>query len=97
MAKATRPDDEQEMATVTSADGTEIAYERSGRGPPLVLVHASTVTHAHFESARPGLAEHFTVYGMDRRGHGEAVMLMNTRWNERPRTCRPLSMGSRNQ
>ena len=72
MANATEPDDEQEMATVTSADGTEIAYERSGSGPPVVLVHGSTVTHTHFDPVRPAFADYFTVYAMDRRGHGES-------------------------
>ena len=60
------------MATVTSVDGTEIAYKRSGRGPPLVLVHGGTVTHTWWELVRPGFGEDFTVYAMDRRGYGES-------------------------
>ena len=72
MANATEPKDEQEMARITSPDGTEIAYERSGSGPPLVLVHGSTVTHTYLNSVCPGFADHFTVYAIDRRGHGES-------------------------
>ena len=72
MAEATEPDDEKELATVTSADGTEIAYERSGSGPPLVLVHGSTSNHTMWEPVRPGFADHFTICAMDRRGHGES-------------------------
>ena len=33
------------METVTSRDGTPIAYERSGDGPPLVVVHGTTADH----------------------------------------------------
>jgi pimeloyl-ACP methyl ester carboxylesterase len=33
------------METVTSRDGTAIAYERAGEGPPLVLVHGMVQTH----------------------------------------------------
>ena len=33
------------METVTSRDGTPIAYERSGEGPPLILVHGTTSDH----------------------------------------------------
>ncbi len=50
MANATPPDTENEMEPVTSADGTEIAYERTGSGPPLVLVHGSGVSdHRRWE------------------------------------------------
>ena len=75
MANATPPDTEKEMELVTSADGTEIAVERTGSGPPLVLVHGSGVSdHRRWEIAgvRPALAEHLTVYAMDRRGRGES-------------------------
>ena len=75
MAKATPPDSEKEMKLVTSADGTEIAVERTGSGPPLVLVHGSGVSdHRRWEigGVRPALAEHLTVYALDRRGRGQS-------------------------
>lgn len=60
------------METVTSADGTSIAYERTWSGPPLVLVHGTTADHTRWEPIRPALAEHVTVYAIDRRGRGES-------------------------
>lgn len=60
------------METVTSADGTTIAFERTGAGPPLVLVHGSTADHARWDSVRSTFADHFTVYAIDRRGRGES-------------------------
>lgn len=62
------------METVTSVDGTPITYERTGNGPPLVLVHGMAGNHARWElfDVRPRLAEHTTVYAIDRRGHGES-------------------------
>ncbi|WP_338727702.1 alpha/beta hydrolase [Haladaptatus sp. DJG-WS-42] len=60
------------MDTVTSADGTTIAYEKTGHGPPLVLVHGTTADHTRWEPIRPALEEQFTVYAMDRRGRGES-------------------------
>lgn len=60
------------METVTAPDGTAIAYERSGSGPPLVLVHGTTADHARWEPVRSALAERLTVYAIDRRGRGES-------------------------
>lgn len=60
------------METVTSADGTQIAYERTGSGPPLVLVHGASVDHTTWAETLPFLAEHFSVYAVDRRGRGES-------------------------
>lgn len=62
------------METVISADGTPIAYERSGSGPPLVLVHGSADLHTFWDLAgtRSAFAEHCTVYAVDRRGRGES-------------------------
>lgn len=59
------------METVTSADGTRIAFWRSGTGLPLLLVHGATADHTTtWRFVRTGLERHFTVYAMDRRGRG---------------------------
>jgi pimeloyl-ACP methyl ester carboxylesterase len=60
------------METVTSRDGTPIAYERGGEGPPLVLLHGTTSDHSTWELVLPALQKHFTVYAVDRRGRGES-------------------------
>lgn len=60
------------MESIISADGTRIAFERTGSGPPLVLVHGTSADHTRWEPIRPELAEHFTVYALDRRGRGES-------------------------
>lgn len=60
------------VETATSSDGTPIAYERGGAGPPLVVVHGTTSDHSTWELVLPELQEHFTVYSMDRRGRGES-------------------------
>lgn len=60
------------METLTSTDGTPIAFERTGNGPPLVLVHGTTADHTRWEPVQPAFAEHFTVYALDRRGVGES-------------------------
>lgn len=59
-----------EFGSVSSADGTTIAYERSGRGAPLVLVHGTTADHTRWRPILPALNDRFTVYAMDRRGRG---------------------------
>ncbi len=33
------------MQTIRSTDGTPIAYQRSGQGSPLILVHGTTADH----------------------------------------------------
>lgn len=66
------------MQTVTSKDGTTIAYDRSGQGPALVLVGGMFEQRAmDSETAKlaalPLLSEHFTVYHYDRRGRGDST------------------------
>lgn len=59
------------MDTVTSKDGTRIAFWRSGTGPPLVLIHGMVADHSTtWRFVLPELEQHFTVYAMDRRGRG---------------------------
>ena len=74
MADAQSSETRTGMETIAAADGTEIAFERTGSGPPLVLVHGADVDHRFWDisGVRQSLAEHHTVYAMDRRGHGES-------------------------
>jgi pimeloyl-ACP methyl ester carboxylesterase len=58
--------------TITSDDGTHIVYEQHGQGPPLVLVHAGFVDRTIWGPSLPLLAQHYTVYALDRRGHGRS-------------------------
>lgn len=60
--------------TVISKDGTPIAYERRGEGPPLILV-AGAFGYRALGFDKPFvelLAPDFTVYVFDRRGRGES-------------------------
>lgn len=62
------------MTNVVSADGTRIAYEVTGDGPPLIIVDGAMCYRASGPS-RPlaaELASDFTVFVYDRRGRGES-------------------------
>src|SRR4051794_28056996 len=62
------------MPTITSEDGTLIAYEQSGAGPAIVLIDGA-MCHRAGGPMRPLAAllrERFTVYAYDRRGRGES-------------------------
>lgn len=74
MNDPTPPATRNETETVTSADGTPIAFERTGSGPPLVLVHGGACDHRFWElgDVRLALADHCTVYAMDCRGVGQS-------------------------
>jgi pimeloyl-ACP methyl ester carboxylesterase len=58
------------MNTVTSKDGTTIAYEQTGSGPALVIVCGVLGDHSQQADLATLLAPRFTVFNYDRRGHG---------------------------
>jgi pimeloyl-ACP methyl ester carboxylesterase len=62
-------------ATVTSTDGTVIAYERIGQGPALILIDAAGHYRelTSFASMINLLTPRFTVYHYDRRGRGSST------------------------
>ncbi len=58
------------METTQSADGTTIAFDRSGEGPALILVTGAYTDRTTPASLAALLARDFTVYVYDRRGRG---------------------------
>jgi pimeloyl-ACP methyl ester carboxylesterase len=60
------------MDKVISADGTEIAYERVGTGPAVVLVGGAFCDHNATAELANALAGDFTAVSYDRRGRGES-------------------------
>ncbi|MBA3234411.1 MAG: alpha/beta hydrolase [Chloroflexi bacterium] len=64
------------MQTSIRANDLDIAYEVTGSGPPLVLLHgASTSGRATYAGQIAALAESFRMFMPDARGHGA------TRWD----------------
>lgn len=65
------------MGTVTSKDGTRIAFETVGAGPAVILVNGAMSYRRAFDTTLEDLAEllsqDFTVYDFDRRGRGEST------------------------
>jgi len=63
------------MSKVTSKDGTEIAYEKHGSGPAVILVDGAMCYRSFGPMAHLSelLSSRFTVYTYDRRGRGEST------------------------
>jgi pimeloyl-ACP methyl ester carboxylesterase len=57
-------------STVTSADGTTIAYERTGSGPAVIVVSNVAEDRTGVAGIAAELAKDFTVITFDRRGRG---------------------------
>lgn len=60
------------MHTVTSRDGTKIAYDKQGSGPPVILVNGALAGREAGADLAKLLAGRFTVYSYDRRGRGDS-------------------------
>ena len=56
-----------------SQDGTRIAYERTGDGPPLIIIGGALNSRQSAGMLVPLLSPHFTVYAYDRRGRGDST------------------------
>jgi pimeloyl-ACP methyl ester carboxylesterase len=60
------------MRTVTSQDGTSIAFDQSGQGPAVILVGGALSDRSAALPLAALLASRFTMIGYDRRGHGDS-------------------------
>ena len=60
------------MNTAVSADGTTIAFDRYGDGPPVLMAGGAFNTRATTEPLARALAQRFTALNYDRRGRGDS-------------------------
>ncbi len=63
------------MPHLTSPDGTTIAYDRIGDGPPIILIDGAMCYRGAgpMDALAQLLADTFTVFTYDRRGRGEST------------------------
>jgi pimeloyl-ACP methyl ester carboxylesterase len=60
------------MDVVRSRDGTSIAFDRFGSGPPVILVGGAFVDRSESTGLAEELSKGFTVFNYDRRGRGDS-------------------------
>lgn len=58
-------------------NGTLINYEKSGMGPPIILLHGNGVSLQFFDELVPLLENQYTVYRLDSRRHGKSEKTPN--------------------
>jgi pimeloyl-ACP methyl ester carboxylesterase len=60
------------MDTIASADGTVIAFDQYGDGPPVIMTVGAFNTRSQTEPLARALAPRFTTLNYDRRGRGDS-------------------------
>jgi pimeloyl-ACP methyl ester carboxylesterase len=60
------------MDTVASTDGTVIAFDRFGSGPPVIMTVGAFSVRSQTEPLARALAPRFTALNYDRRGRGDS-------------------------
>jgi pimeloyl-ACP methyl ester carboxylesterase len=65
----------QNPAHIKSKDGTRIAFDKTGRGPAIIIVNGALSYRAVYDdkSLVSALSKDFTIYTYDRRGRGEST------------------------
>ncbi|MFA2562612.1 MULTISPECIES: alpha/beta fold hydrolase [Bacillus] len=64
---------EKERKYAIMADGSQIYYEKSGRGFPLFLLHGNSGSGKYFSKQVPELEKYFQIFLVDSRGHGRST------------------------
>jgi pimeloyl-ACP methyl ester carboxylesterase len=67
---------------ICSVNNINLYYEKSGTGKPLLLLHGNGETHKIFRKTMTLLAEHFTVYAIDSRGHGQSDAVLEYHYDD---------------
>ncbi|MER8584789.1 alpha/beta hydrolase [Mesorhizobium sp. M1338] len=71
-----------EPSLLQISDTLSLRYEKTGYGPPLVLMHTIRTQLEYFRDLAPLLAESYTVYAIDLPGHGHSPIDPLARFDE---------------
>lgn len=70
------------VALLKISDRLRLRYEKSGSGPPLLLLHTIRTQLEYFRDLVPLLDNHFTVYAVDLPGHGRSPIDKSAKFDE---------------
>jgi pimeloyl-ACP methyl ester carboxylesterase len=76
----TSPKPEPSLLQISNA--LSVRYEKTGDGPPLVLMHTIRTQLEYFRDLAPLLAKSYTVYAIDLPGHGHSPIDPLARFDE---------------
>ena len=71
-----------ESALLQISDHLSLRYEKSGNGPPLLLLHTIRTQLEYFRALAPLLESKFTVYAVDLPGHGHSPIEKSAKFDE---------------
>ena len=74
------------MKTARSADGTELAFDELGDGPPIIMIVGAFNDRSTTAPLAEALAPRFTVLNYDRRDRGDSGDTAPTRSSARSKT-----------
>jgi pimeloyl-ACP methyl ester carboxylesterase len=57
---------------IQTVNGVDLWYEKTGDGPPILLLHGNGESHKIFRVLTEQLSQSFTVYALDSRDHGQS-------------------------
>ena len=63
-------------------NGIDLFYEVSGSGKPLIMVHGNGEDHTIFKEAAEILNDHFRVYTLDSRDHGQSSKVSDLHYSD---------------
>jgi pimeloyl-ACP methyl ester carboxylesterase len=59
---------------VINVNNIQLHYTKTGQGDPLLLLHGNGEDHHIFDRLSEKLKDHFTIYAIDSRNHGQSSM-----------------------
>lgn len=68
--------------TKINVNNLNLFYTCTGTGAPLIMLHGNGEDHTIFEEAIELLSEHFTVYAIDTRDHGQSDKVTELHYND---------------
>ena len=68
-------------------------YEVTGQGRPLILLHGNGEDHSIFDKAVPLLSQHFQVFAIDTRGHGQSFPVQEYHYQDMTEDIRQFIHG----